>query len=287
MNQETKEIDIFRIYKLLDHPIRREIIELLGERERVGFKEFTERLQINVGTLYYHFDILRGLITQDQDRKYVLTDLGKMAYQFLTSKKGQLMEIEVKEKAKIARPHSRIVNNVKAVFWPSGLFLSLYQSPKRHLADIILIIAFGGWIMYEARLEPALFFFDFGKSLLLEMAVARLLIGLLVILIVSEVMSRFFFQRSGGNLSLLIGASFSLLPLFVFPGLFLLERWNLIPPINMPWSSVLQLFFQVWSLCVLSCAISLSKGLKTEKAVVISLLLIYLNIGYLFIFQAS
>jgi hypothetical protein len=286
MSQETKELDIFRIYKLLDQPIRKEIIELLGERERVSFKEFTEQLQINVGTLYYHFDVLRGLITQDEDRKYMLTDLGKMAYQLLTSKREQLIEIEVKEKAKMVKPHNRLLRYVKSIFWPSSLFFNLYQSPKRHLADVILIIAFGSWILNEAKLEPTLFFFDFKQFLSPQMIVARLLIGLFVILLISEIITRLLFQRSGGNLRLLIGASFSFLPLFVFPSLFLLQKWKLIFSFNMLWSSILQFFFQAWSLSALSCAIALSKGLRIEKAAVISLVLMYLNIGYIFILQS-
>jgi len=98
MGKEVKELDIFRVYKLLDHPVRKEIIELLGEQDRLGFKELKERLRINVGALYYHFDALSDLIMQDENRKYMLTDLGRMAYQFLTSKKAQRMEIEVREK---------------------------------------------------------------------------------------------------------------------------------------------------------------------------------------------
>lgn len=285
MSQETRELDIFRIYKLLDHPVRKEIIELLGEQEKVGFKEFTERLRVNVGTLYYHFDVLSGLITQDENRKYRLTDLGKTAYQFLTSKREQLVEIEVKEKARMVRPHNKILKHVKSIFWPSGFFFNLYQSPKRHLADVVLIMAFGSLIMSEAKLEPTLFFLDFRASLHPGIVVARLLLGLLAILVVSEAVSRIFFRRGGGNLSLLIGATFSLLPLFVFPSLLTLEKWGLLSSLTMPWSGLLQFFLQAWSLCALSCAISLSKGLRIEKAAVISLLLMYLNIGYIFILQ--
>jgi hypothetical protein len=54
----------------------------------------------------------------------------------------------------------------------------------------------------------------------------------------------------------------------------------------MLWSSILQFFFQAWSLSALSCAIALSKGLRIEKAAVISLVLMYLNIGYIFILQS-
>ena len=282
MSREAKELDLFRIYKLLDHPVRKKIIEFLGEEERLGFKELKERLQINVGALYYHFDALSGLIAQDKDRKYILTDLGKMAYQFLTSKKGQLMELEVKERARIISPRNRIFRYAKSIFLPSGLFFNLYQSPKRHLADVALILAFGSWLMIETKLEPILFFFNLGTSLPPEMIIARLLAGLLVIMAISEAISRIFFRRSGGNLSLLIGASFSLLPLFVFPTLLLLENWNLIAFRDPFWTGILQFFLQAWSLCALTSAISLSKGLRIEKAAVISLVLIYLNLGYMY-----
>lgn len=281
MSQEAKELDIFRIYKLLDHPVRKEIIELLGEQEKLGFKELKEKLRINVGALYYHFDALSDLITQDENRKYILTDLGKMAHHFLTSKKAQLMEIEVRERARRVGPHNKMLRGVKSFFWPSGLFVNLYQSPKRHLADVVLILAFGSWLMIETKIEPILFFFNFGTSPPPEMIVARLLIGLLVIIGVSEAVSRIFFKRSGGNICLLIGASFSLLPLFVFPLLLLLENWNIIILRDLFWEGIMQFFLQAWSLCILSSAISLSKGLRIEKAALISLILVYLNLGYM------
>ena len=283
MSKEVKELDIFRIYKLLDHPMRKEIIELLGERDRLGFKEFKERLQINVGALYYHFDVLSDLVAQDEDRKYILTDLGKMAYQLLTSKKGQLMELEVKEKVRTVGLYNRILRWAKSIFWPASLFFNLYQSPKRHLADVVLILAFGSWLMIETRLEPILFFFNFETSLAPEMIMLRLMLGLLVIIVVSEVVSRVFFRRSGGNLSLLVGATFSLLPLFVFPTLLLFEKWNVIVFRDLFWKGVLQLFLQAWSLCALTVAISLSKGLKMEKAAVVSLVLIYFNLMYIYL----
>lgn len=283
MSKEGKELDIFRIYKLLDHPVRKEIIEFLGEQDRLGFKEFKERLQINVGALYYHFDVLSDLIAQDEDRKYILTDLGKMAYQLLTSKKGQLMELEVKEKARAIGLYNRILRWAKSVFWPAGLFLNLYKSPKRHLADVVLILAFGSWLMIETRLEPVLFFFNVETSVAAEIIILRLVLGLLMIMVVSEVVSRIFFRRSGGNLSLLVGATFSLLPLFVFPTFLLFDKWNVVVFRDLFWNAVLQLFSQAWSLCALTSAISLSKGLKVEKATVVSFVLIYLNLTYIYL----
>lgn len=282
MSKEAKELNLFRIYKLLEHPVRREIIRFLGEEELLGFKEFKERLQINVGALYYHFDVLGSLITQDENRKYMLTDLGKMTYQFLTSKKEQLKEFEVRERARALSSGNRISRYAKTIFFPFGFFVSLYQSPKRHLAEVVLILAFGSWLMIETKLEPVLFFSNFGTSSSPIIVIARLLIGLLVVIVVSEAISRTLFRRTGGNLNLLIGASFSQLPIFLFPMLLLLEEWNLIVFRDPFWTGIVQFFLQAWSLCVLTSAISLSKGLRMEKAAVISLVLMYLNIGYVY-----
>lgn len=282
MNKGAKELNLFRIYKLLDHPVRKEIIEFLGEEERLGFKDFKERLQINVGALYYHFDALGSLIAQDENRKYILTDLGKMAYQLLTSKKEQLKELEVKERARAVSPSSWISRYAKTVFFPSWLFINLYQSPKRHLGEVVLILAFGSWSMIETKLEPVLFFFNIATFSSPIIVVSRLLIGLFIVLVVSEAMCRTLFKRTGGNLNLFIGASFSLLPVFLFPTLLLLEKWNLIVFRDPFLRGIVQLFLQAWSLCVLTSAITLSKGLRIEKAAVISLVLMYLNIGYVY-----
>lgn len=282
MSQKIKELDIFRVYKLLDHPVRKEIIELLGEHGRLGFKELKEKLRINVGALYYHFDVLGDLLTQDENRKYILTDLGRMAYQFLTSEKAQLIDIEVKEKAKMLRSSNKILRGLKSLFWPSTFFIKLYESPKRHVADAVLILILGSWFLIEAKVEPILFFFNTGGSPSSEIIIAKLLTSLIVIVSVSEVISRIFFKRSGGVLCLFIGVSFSLIPLFIFPVLLLFENSNM-PIFRDPlFEGIIQFFLQVWSLCILTSAISLSKGFKAEKAAIISLTLVYVNLGYLF-----
>lgn len=136
--------------------------------------------------------------------------------------------------------------------------------------------------MIETKVEPTLFFFNLRVTPSPEIIITKLLIGLLVIMAVSELISRIFFKRSGGNLCLIIGASFSLLPLFIFPTLFLLENWNVVFLRDPIFKGIIQFLLQAWSLCVLTSAISLSKGLRAEKAAVISLTLVYVNLGYMF-----
>lgn len=75
--------DLSRYYTLLRDPARRKIIEILGNQEKIGFKELKEILGLGVGTVYYHLDMLSDFIQQDKQRKYRLNDRGRMLYKVL------------------------------------------------------------------------------------------------------------------------------------------------------------------------------------------------------------
>ena len=65
--------DLSKYHTLLRDPTRRKIIEILAEQGKVGFKELKQILGLGVGTVYYHLDMLSEFITQDKNRKYMLT----------------------------------------------------------------------------------------------------------------------------------------------------------------------------------------------------------------------
>ncbi|MFW9998465.1 MAG: winged helix-turn-helix domain-containing protein, partial [Candidatus Odinarchaeota archaeon] len=64
--------NLSRYYTLLRDPTRRKIIELLATHEKIGFKELKETLDLGVGTIYYHLDMLSDFLIQDKQRKYKL-----------------------------------------------------------------------------------------------------------------------------------------------------------------------------------------------------------------------
>src|SRR2546425_564375 len=78
------ESQITRIYAALGNPYRRKIVDLLKTRGRLGFKELHEGLGISVGALYHHLEMLEGVVGQDSDKKYVLTDQGRSAVKTLS-----------------------------------------------------------------------------------------------------------------------------------------------------------------------------------------------------------
>jgi len=60
--EEPRKIE--RIYKVLGHPHRKRIIEMIGEKGKCSSKELLENLNISTGAFYYHIDSLGDLITQ-------------------------------------------------------------------------------------------------------------------------------------------------------------------------------------------------------------------------------
>ncbi|MCI4461684.1 MAG: helix-turn-helix domain-containing protein, partial [Thermogladius sp.] len=76
--------DIDRIFTALSHEIRREIIRVLAEKPPKTFSELMNELHIeDTGTMVFHLRKLSGLIEKNERGEYVLTDLGRRAYQLL------------------------------------------------------------------------------------------------------------------------------------------------------------------------------------------------------------
>ena len=69
---EKPSENISKFYSALGNPYRRQIVQLLREKRKLGFKELHEALKISVGALYHHLDMLEGIVAQDSERKYVL-----------------------------------------------------------------------------------------------------------------------------------------------------------------------------------------------------------------------
>jgi DNA-binding transcriptional ArsR family regulator len=73
-------------YRALDHPARRRIVELLGTHPSLGFSELRAETGLPVGTLYYHLDVLRGLVIQDSSRRYLLSREGVKLFESMAEK---------------------------------------------------------------------------------------------------------------------------------------------------------------------------------------------------------
>jgi DNA-binding transcriptional ArsR family regulator len=265
---------ISRFYSALRNPYRRQIVQLLKEKRRLGFKELHQALKISVGALYHHLDMLDGIVAQDSDRKYVLTDQGRSAIETFS----------VSEE-RVAAAHAQVMKETRLGFVSEEILLGrtllnyLNVDPVRSFPLAILIVAFGGWVSSQTRLEPLLLFYLTPASgTVSALFLLMFPIGWLVTFVMADILSTVVFHRRGDDLRLLNGTAFAMLPLLIVPGLFsLIQLFS--PGRSVGYAAILlPIFLQAWVVCLLASAVSISKGLKLERAALISLGVVYLNI---------
>ncbi len=265
-----------RIYSALASPVRREIIDLLRTRGKAGFKEIHESIKTSVGALYHHLDALEGIVAQGTDKKYALTDQGRATIEALSV-------TEEKISTGIAVPmmkETRFGLIAKEAFFGRTVFSYLNQESLRSLPLAMLIVTLGGWLSFQTNLEPLLLFYVTPSSGINRALLALLFpVGWLTTFSISDLLSIAIFKRKGGDLTLLTGTAFAMLPLLLVPGIFFMAQLAALP-IGAGNSLVvlLPIVLQVWVVCLLSSAISVSKGLKMERTALVSLGVIYLNI---------
>jgi len=278
--KEEKPREIARIYKALGHRHRKKIIEIIGEKGRSGFKELHEKLNISVGALYYHIDMLNHLITQDDQRKYILTERGKLAYKLLKTEEEQLSSLSLTEAKKPEGAWPSFLATLQQIFIPGRLFL--YISAQRILCIPLtaVIVTFGAWIAAQAGLEFILVFPNSLSTAAPTPIATSFVASWLILFALCDFMATILFKRKGGNITLLIESAFSLLPLILFSFIWYASK-ILNFSLTTVEASLLLLPFQVWTIGMMSTAISLSKGLRIDKAALICFIAIYINLTYI------
>ena len=82
------------ILQALNHPERRNIIEILGTSpEGASYSSILGEIGLNTGKMNYHLRLLEGLIERDKNRLYTLTPIGKKAFMVLNSISEDLEDV--------------------------------------------------------------------------------------------------------------------------------------------------------------------------------------------------
>ncbi len=68
-----------KFLEILAHPLRQEILVYIEQEGETGYKDLKNKFNVATGTLYHHLRFLKGLIEQDSNKKYILTDEGRKA----------------------------------------------------------------------------------------------------------------------------------------------------------------------------------------------------------------
>lgn len=251
-------------YTLLRNPYRRRIVEILGKDGRVSFKDLKEKLDLSVGAIYYHLDMLTDFVTQDEDRKYLLSDRGLLLHKLLGEQRLPATD-DVK---------MRFGDYLGRWVFLAPIFLKTMYSRK--LSPIRFSIVFAGALGAGlAKVEPLLFFFN-PSTLSFEVIFTLFLLDWISIFGLAELFAYLFYRRLGGELDLLAGVGISMLPLSLFPYFYMAV------PLSV--ARVALLILQVWCLLLLTSALSFGKGLRFDRSIAVSLTILYVNVAILTLF---
>jgi len=256
--------DLSRYYTLLRDPARRKIIEILGVQEKIGFKELRETLGLGVGTVYYHLDMLSNFITQDKQRKYRLNDRGQTLYKVL--KEGNIpATLEISE---------AFSHRVAKWIFLSPVFAKTVK-PLRVLPVSIALLLIGALGSAYANLDSALFFYFPYSTYSFTSIIALYTFNWISLFLFAELLTYLLYRRVGNDIQLFTCLGLASFPMAFFPYVYLF--------ITSIISQYILFILQVWSLLLVSAAFCFGKGIRLDKAIVISLTAIYLNIAILFI----
>jgi len=243
---------------------------LLGEQGKIGFKELRSNLGLGVGTVYYHLDMLSDFITQDKSRKYSLNDRGQLLYR--TLKDGNVS------------PALKVGSEALSHRLGRWLFLSPVFSQSIRLqvflpvAVAVLILGAVGSAL--AKQEPV-FFFYFASTRSFENVALMFLFYWVGLFLLADAMIYVLFRRTGGDLQLFACMGVAALPLALFPYIYALILpyvTALVPPVAFWLPRFVLLIFQVWTLLLISSAFSFGKGLRLDRSIIVTLVILYVNI---------
>ncbi len=269
--------DLFYLYGIVSHPLRRQIVELLGDEGPLGFTQIKNRLKARVGTLYYHFDMLAGLVTQNPDKQYMLTEAGREAYRKLRSPEYVQSTGILADSISTVQPG---LEKSLRFLLPASLLSSIQSLSSAAVAAAVLVLGLGAFSAFQVGLETVVFFLNPTSQSPVLLGVA-FLVNWLAIYAVADGIATFVFRRKGEHVVLLLGTAYALIPMLVFMGWWYIASTFTIQTPDLTTiviSRIVLIVVQAWSLVLLARIVSVLKGLRLDKAAVISLALAYLSI---------
>lgn len=266
------DADARRLSKVIEHPIRARIIDLLGERGPLGWKELSTELGVKTGALYHHLDMLEGLVGRDAAKKYFLTKSGRIVY----SKTSQAHTIEaVKQAAVEIRQEGAARRVALSLFVPRPLF-SILTSTKLS-SSVVLLVVGASLAAYSglAGFAPSLFYLRQDPGFF--QTVGGFGVSLLALVVLSYISVRFVFKSEADPVSLTATTSVSFLPVYAFSVLSLVPAVSSFLTNSSLAFTLLLVSFQTWSSVLLGAGMSVSSGVRVERTLLASLGILYVT----------
>ncbi len=267
-----------RIVKVLDHPVRRRIIELLGARGPLQWKDLAKELGVATGALYYHLDTLEGLVSRDATKKYALTKPGQEIFAYIQQNP---LITSVQTASFSFGSRNRYSRYLVELFVPRTLLDAATGTTRSSVATLVLISAIIVSVLTYFGNEVRLFY-PVRTSDPLQIA-GSYAASLFAVFAMSYLATLIIFRVRANPKSLGASAAVSFLPVLLLP--LLIARASPLSALLAD-RNVLTIFlilFQVWDATVLGAGVSVSSGLRLEKSILVSLVVLYATMILVFL----
>jgi len=187
------------LFSALGHPVRRSIVYYLAESGPQSYTALQQRLDIQTGTLNHHLSMLKGIVEQDENKKYLLTRDGHIAYQLMTITRDYLARPAlpaIRRRTVVPTLRSAGLGLQKLVFHPAKAFSETQQHLGPYALCGAIVIA-----LFVASIPS-----------LSAYAVVRSLVGLLGVTLFCFAFVSLAFRKNPGLSRLAVSISMAYLP---------------------------------------------------------------------------
>jgi DNA-binding transcriptional ArsR family regulator len=278
LNSEDAEPAMDKIFNAISHQTRRQIVQLIGNHGSASYTDLTS-LKLEPGRLYFHLDTLTKtddpLVEQAEDKRYSLTKLGQVAYEFIQQ---GVDEIQLTKAELATKKDYRTI--VAKILGFTPITKRVQSDPRRYSIEVILLLGVYGYLSSTVGLLPVLMFildssFDVVASILAAFAAW---IGTYLMV---ELLSNLVLGKREFSSGLLLSV-----PLCFAPYVLVEVVWAIMPTsqalIGWPLTVLLAVTIS-WSTYILTCAVARSRRIREARAAIPALVCTNVNLLVLFI----
>jgi uncharacterized RDD family membrane protein YckC/DNA-binding transcriptional ArsR family regulator len=117
--------NVTRILSALSHPLRRQILQFLNEKEECSFTDLMTALKVDTGKLSFHIKNLEAFLEQTPTGKYKLSKVGENAIALIRDLEAWSVETEIARRA-TALPLASFKKRTMAFLIDIGIAFALF-----------------------------------------------------------------------------------------------------------------------------------------------------------------
>lgn len=271
ISQPEEEI----IYTALGSQVRRDIIYFINEKEKVGFNDLQNKFKLKVGSLYHQLNSMKELLHQDDNKKYSLSNLGKVALNLMIINKDHIeasnirISIESDEKNSFRK---KIWQGLIFIFLPKKIFQYLSSEPLRTFFEGLIVI--GLMIYFSIDSQVILAGFYLLKVEYWYLSLVSILGLWLFMSLILELLFTLFYQRKFNPIKLIVTSPFALVPCMIVLFIIWLQT-KIDNTFLFLEGQILIIIAQIWSLALMTTAVNQAKELTMNRSSLLVLFTFY------------